>query len=213
VRKVRKMAEISAKDVKALRDATGAGMMDSKKALQEAGGDLEAAKRLLREKGLADAAKRTGRSASEGIVYAYMHKPDPNYPPKLGVLVELNCETDFVAKTEQFERLAKDIAMHISFADPSWTTRDEVPQSIIDEESSIYAKQAKDSGKPENVIEKIVTGKLEGFYKERVLMDQEWIQDKSKSIATLIDEARSSMGENVSIGRFFRIRVGEGSGA
>jgi len=207
------MAEISAKDVKALRDATGAGMMDSKKALQEAGGDLEAAKRLLREKGLADAAKRTGRSASEGIVYAYMHKPDPNYPPKLGVLVELNCETDFVAKTEQFERLAKDIAMHISFADPSWTTRDEVPQSIIDEESSIYAKQAKDSGKPENVIEKIVTGKLEGFYKERVLMDQEWIQDKSKSIARLIDEARSSMGENVSIGRFFRIRVGEGSGA
>ncbi len=207
------MAEISAKDVKALRDATGAGMMDSKKALQEAGGDLEAAKRLLREKGLADAQKRTGRSASEGIVYAYMHKPDPNYPPKLGVLVELNCETDFVAKTEQFERLAKDIAMHISFADPSWTTRDEVPQNIIDEESSIYAKQAKDSGKPENVIEKIVTGKLEGFYKERVLMDQEWIQDKSKTIATLIDEARSSMGENVSIGRFFRIRVGEGPGA
>lgn len=207
------MADINAKDVKALRDATGAGMMDSKKALQEADGDLDAAKRLLRERGLADAAKRTGRSASEGIVYAYMHKPDPNYPPKLGVLVEINCETDFVAKTEQFERLAKDIAMHISFADPSWTTRDEVPQSIIDEESSIYAKQAKDSGKPENVVEKIVAGKLEGFYKERVLMDQEWIQDKSKSIAVLIDEARSSMGENVSLGRFMRIRVGEGQGS
>jgi elongation factor Ts len=207
------MAEINAKDVKALRDATGAGMMDSKKALEEAGGDLDAAKRILREKGLADAAKRTGRSASEGIVYAYMHKPDPNYPPKLGVLVEINCETDFVAKTEQFERLAKDIAMHISFADPSWTSRDEVPQNIIDEESSIYAKQAKDSGKPENVVEKIVAGKLEGFYKERVLMDQEWIQDKSKTIAVLIDEARSSMGENVSLGRFMRIRVGEGQGS
>jgi elongation factor Ts len=205
------MAEINAKDVKALRDATGAGMMDCKKALAETNGDLEAAKRLLREKGLADAAKRTGRTASEGIVYAYMHKPQPDYPAKLGVLIELNCETDFVAKTEAFERLAKDIAMHISFADPSWATRDEVPQDQIDEEKAIYAKQAKDSGKPENVVEKIVNGKLEGFYKERVLMDQEWIQDKSKSIQTLIDEARASMGENVSIGRFSRIRVGEGS--
>ena len=203
------MAEISAKDVKALRDATGAGMMDSKKALAEAGGDHEAAKRILREKGLADAAKRTGRTASEGIVYAYMHRPDPNYPPKLGVLLELNCETDFVAKTESFERLAKDIAMHISFADPSWSTRDEVPQSVIDEESAIYAKQAKDSGKPEQVIDKIVHGKLEAFYKDNVLLDQEWIQDKTKTIAVLVDEARSSMGENVSIGRFCRIRVGE----
>ena len=206
------MAEINARDVKALRDATGAGMMDCKKALAEAGGDLEAAKRLLREKGLADAAKRTARAASEGIVYAYMHQPQPNYPAKLGVLLELNCETDFVAKTEKFERLAKDIAMHISFADPSWTKRDEVPQDIIDEESSIYAKQAKDSGKPEQVIEKIVAGKMESFYKERVLLDQEWIQDKSKTIAVLIDEARSSMGENVSVGRFARIRVGEGRG-
>jgi elongation factor Ts len=203
------MAEISAQDVKRLREATGAGMMDCKKALAEANGDFDAALRLLREKGLADAAKKTGRSTSEGIVYAYMHRPQPDYPPKLGVLLELNSETDFVAKTEQFERLAKDIAMHISFADPDWITRDQVPQNIIDDESSIYAKQAKDSGKPENVIEKIVTGKLEGFYKERVLMDQEWIQDKSKTIAQLIDEARSTMGENISIGRFCRIRVGE----
>ena len=204
------MAEISARDVKALRDATGAGMMDCKKALGEANGDLEVAKRLLREKGLADAAKRTGRAASEGVVYAYMHRPDPNYPAKLGVLLELNCETDFVAKTESFERLAKDIAMHISFADPSWTSREEVPQSVIEEESAIYAKQAKDSGKPEQVIDKIVAGKLEAFYKENVLLDQEWIQDKSKTIAALIDEARASMGENVSIGSFCRIRVGEG---
>jgi elongation factor Ts len=187
--------------------------MDCKKALAESNGDLEAAKRLLREKGLADAAKKTGRSTSEGIVYAYMHRPTPDYPPKLGVLIELNCETDFVAKTEQFERLAKDIAMHISFADPSWTVRDEVPQNVIDEESQIYAKQAKDSGKPENVIEKVVTGKLEGFYKENVLLDQEWIQDKNKTIAQLIDEAKGSMGENISIGRFARIRVGEGPGA
>ncbi|MDQ3916076.1 MAG: translation elongation factor Ts [Actinomycetota bacterium] len=205
------MAEISAKDVKALRDATGAGMMDAKKALVEMGGDLDKAKRLLREKGLADAAKRTGRAATEGIVYSYMHKPDPSYPPKLGVLLELNCETDFVAKTEAFERLAKDIAMHISFADPTWTRREEVPQDILDEEAAIYAKQAKDSGKPEQVIEKIVAGKMESFYKERVLLDQEWIQDKSKTIATLIDEARSSMGENVGVGRFARIRVGEGA--
>lgn len=203
------MAEISARDVKALREATGAGMMDCKKALEEAEGDLEAAKRILREKGLADAAKRTGRAASEGIIYYYGHKPQPNYPPKLGVMLELNCETDFVAKTEDFERLAKDIAMHISFADPSWTTRDQVPQTVIDEESAIYAKQAKDSGKPEQVIEKIVAGKLESFYKERVLLDQEWIQDKDKTIQSLLDEAKASMGENVTIGRFVRIRVGE----
>ena len=117
--------------------------------------------------------------------------------------------TDFVAKTEAFERLAKDIAMHISFSDPAYTTRDQVPQDVIDEESAIYAKQAKDSGKPEQVIEKIVAGKLEAFYKERVLLDQEWIQDKSKTIAALLDEAKASMGENVSIGRFARIRVGE----
>lgn len=203
------MADIKAKDVKALRDATGAGMMDAKKALQESDGDIDAAKRLLREKGLADAAKRSGRAAGEGIVYAYMHRPDPNYPPKLGVLIELNCETDFVAKTEAFERLAKDIAMHISFSDPGFIARDQVPQDVIDEESAIYAKQAKDSGKPEQVIEKIVTGKLEAFYKDRVLLDQEWIQDKAKTIASLLDEAKASMGENVSVGRFARIRVGE----
>jgi elongation factor Ts len=203
------MAEISARDVKALRDATGAGMMDCKKALAEASGDLNVAKRILREKGLADAAKRTGRAASEGVIYTYLHKPDPNYPPKLGVMLELNCETDFVAKTEGFERLAKDLAMHISFADPSWTDREEVPTHVIEEESAIYAKQAKDSGKPDHVIEKIVSGKLESFYKENVLLDQEWIQDKAKTIAGLIEEAKASMGENISIGRFCRIRVGE----
>jgi elongation factor Ts len=203
------MTQINARDVKALRDATGAGMMDCKQALAEAGGDIDAAKRILREKGLADAAKRTGRATSEGIVYAYMHQPQPNYPPKLGVLLELNCETDFVAKTESFERLAKDIAMHISFSDPTWTARDEVPQSVIDEESAIYAKQAKDSGKPGQVIDKIVAGKLEAFYKAHVLMEQEWIQDKAKTIAALVDEAKASMSENISIGRFCRVRVGE----
>jgi elongation factor Ts len=207
------MAEVSARDVKALRDATGAGMMDCKAALAEAGGDLDAAKRILREKGLADAARRIGRVAGEGIVYSYMHRPDPNFPPKLGVLLELNCETDFVAKTESFERLAKDIAMHISFSDPSWITREEVPQDVIDEEAAIYAKQAKDSGKPEQVIEKIVSGKLESFYKERVLMDQEWIQDRDKTISDLIEEAKASMGENVTIGAFCRMRVGESKSA
>lgn len=207
------MTDISAKDVKALRDATGAGMMDAKKALQEAAGDLDAAKRLLRERGIASAAKKTGRSTGEGIVYTYLHRPQPDYPPKLGVMVELNCETDFVAKTEAFERLAKDVAMHISFADPRWNARDEVPQSIIDEESSIYRNQAKGTGKPDNVVDKIIAGKLEGFFKENVLLEQEWIQDKSKTIAQLIEEAKSSMGENITIGRFCRIRVGEIPGA
>ncbi len=203
------MAEITARDVKALRDATGAGMMDCKKALAEADGDLDTAKRILREKGLADAVKKAGRATTEGIVYTYLHRPVPNYPPKLGVLLELNCETDFVAKTESFERLAKDIAMHISFADPSWKTREEVPQQVIDEESAIYAKQARDSGKPEQVIDRIVQGKLEAFYKETVLMDQVWIQDKSKTIGQLVEEAKGSMGENISVGGFCRIRVGE----
>ena len=206
------MAEISAQDVKRLREATGAGMMDCKKALGEANGDFDGALRLLRERNLAAGAKKVGRATSEGIIYTYLHKPQPDYPPKLGVMLELNCETDFVAKTEAFERLAKDIAMHISFADPKWKVRDEVPADIIAEESEIYAKQAKDSGKPENVIEKIVTGKLEGFYKENVLLDQEWIQDKSKSISTLLEEARGSMGENISIGSFCRIRVGDNAG-
>jgi elongation factor Ts len=203
------MAEINAIDVKALRDATGAGMMDCKKALAEAGGDLEAAKRILRERGLTDAAKRTGRGTGEGIVYTYLHAPQPNYPPKLGVLLELNCETDFVAKTEAFEKLARQIAMHVSFADPEWTVREEVPQDVIDAESEIYAKQARDTGKPEQVIEKIVTGKLDAFFKERVLMEQEWIQDKTKTIGALIDEAKASMGENITIGRYCRIQVGQ----
>ncbi len=203
------MTEISARDVKALRDATGAGMMDCKRALAEANGDLDAAKRILRERGLAQAAKKGGRPTMEGIVYTYLHRPQPNYPPKLGVLLELNCETDFVAKTEAFERLAKDVAMHISFADPSWKSREEVPSSVIDEEAAIYAKQARDAGKPEQVIEKIVAGKLEAFYKETVLLDQEWIQDKTKTIGALIEDAKGSMGENISIGRFCRIRVGE----
>jgi elongation factor Ts len=207
------MAAFSAQDVKRLRDSTGAGMMDAKKALQDSDGDFDAAIRLLREKGLAAGAKKVGRATTEGIVYAYLHRPTPNYPPKLGVLLELNCETDFVAKTEQFERLAKDIAMHISFADPSWKSRDEVPQNVIDEESAIYAKQAKDQGKPDQVIEKIVQGKLEGFYKEHVLLDQEWIQEKSKTIQGLLDEARSSMGENITIGAFSRIKVGESQGS
>lgn len=206
------MAEISARVVKALRDATGAGMMDCKRALAEAGGDLEAAKRILRERGLADAAKRIGRVTGEGIVYAYLHAPQPNYPPKLGVLLELNCETDFVAKTETFERLAKNLAMHISFADPSWKSREEVPRNVIEEESAIYAKQARDTGKPEHIIERIVQGKLESFYEERVLLEQKWIQDPSQTIGQLLDEANGQMGENITIGGYCRIRVGEARG-
>ncbi len=196
---------VSMEQVKELRARTGAAIIDCKKVLEQADGNVDQALRLLRERGLQVAAKKQTREAREGRVETYVHPGN-----KVVAIVELNCETDFVAKTEQFERLAKDIAMHISFADPSWSTRDEVPQNVLDEESSIYAKQAKDSGKPEQVIEKIVAGKLEAFYKDNVLMDQEWIQDKTKTIQLLIDEAKSSMGENVSIGRFMRIRVGEG---
>ncbi|MCA1833101.1 MAG: translation elongation factor Ts [Actinomycetota bacterium] len=198
--------EIKAADVKALRDATGAGMMECKKALQDAGGDLEKAKQLLRERGLASAQKFAQRAAEEGVVEAYLHTPDPMLPAKLGVLVELNCATDFVAKTEIFRNLAREIALHISFAKPLYLTREEVPQEIVDREKEIYAKQAE--GKPENVVEKIVNGKLEGFYGEQCLVDQPYIRDDKKTIGTLVAEASAELKEPVKVKRFAWFKVG-----
>jgi elongation factor Ts len=199
--------EITAAQVKALRDATGAGMMDCKRALQDAEGDIETAKRLLRERGQASAGKRMGRDTNEGIIESYLHTPDPNLPPKLGVLVELDCETDFVAKTEQFRGLARNLALHIAAADPGYITRDDVPPEELDREREIYAKQAE--GKPEHVVERIVEGKLRDYYKQVVLTEQDYIRDTSMTIQQLLDEASGTLGEKLVVRRFVRFRVGD----
>ena len=200
--------EIKAADVKALREATGAGMMDCKKALADAGGDLEKAKQLLREKGLASAKKLSERAAGEGVVISYLHAPDPGMPPKLGVLLELNCATDFVAKTEDFQGLARSIAMHISFSQPDYLARDEVPEETVEREKEIYRKEAEAQNKPAAAIEKIVEGKLKAFYEERVLLDQKYIRDDKVTIQGLLDETSAKLGEPVRVRRFARFRVG-----
>ena len=202
------MADIKASDVKALRDATGAGMMDCKRALQEADGDVEKAKEILRLKGLAKSQKLSERSANEGVVEAYLHAPDPGMPPKVGVLVELNCSTDFVAKTEGFRKLARDIALHIAAARPDYLSRDDVPPETIERERSIAAEQAK--GKPDHIVEKIVEGRLNDWYSERVLLEQIHIRDDKgkETIQDMLDKVTAEVGEPVRIRRFARFRVG-----
>lgn len=199
--------EITSAQVKALRDATGAGMMDCKRALQEADGDFEKAKQILREAGKAGISKRAGRTASEGVIEAYLHTPDPNLPPKLGVIVELDCETDFVAKTDEFRRLARDIAMHVAAADPSYIGRDDVPADVLERERGIYATQAE--GKPEHVVERIVDGKLKDFYKQVVLLDQPYVREQDKTIQELLDAYSDRVREKLVLRRFSRFKVGE----
>jgi len=195
---------VSAADVKALRDTTGAGMMDCKKALQESGGDTARAIEILREKGLASVAKRAGRAADQGLVDSYIH-----FNNTVGVLLEVNCETDFVAKTDEFRVLVRDIALHIASMNPRWVSREDVPQDIVDGESRIFEAQAKESGKPENVIPKIIEGKLEAFYKDNVLLDQEFVKDDSKTVGAMIDENSAKLGERIAVGRFVRYKLGE----
>jgi elongation factor Ts len=199
--------EITAAQVKALRDETGAGMMDCKQALQEAEGDLERAKQLLREAGKAGVQKRAGRSATQGVVDAYLHTPDPNLPPKLGVLVELDCETDFVAATDEFQRLAHEIALHIAVADPAYLRREDVPDHVVKQEREIYATQAE--GKPADIVERIVDGKLKDFYKQVVLLDQPYIRDDKQTIQDLIDGYAAKVRERLVLRRFVRFKVGE----
>jgi elongation factor Ts len=201
------VTDITAAMVKELREATGAGMMACKAALQEADGDMARATEILREKGLASAAKRAGRSANQGRVDSYIH-----FNNSVGVLVEVNCETDFVANTDGFKTLVKDIALHIaSPASPSWVTREDVPGSLLDSERHIFEVQAKESGKPDDVVEKIVTGKLESFYKDHVLLDQPFVKDDSKTIQQLLDETSALVGEKVAVRRFVRYKLGEGT--
>jgi elongation factor Ts len=201
------MAEISAEQVKQLRDITGAGMMDCKRALQEADGDLDKAKEILQIKGLASQAKRRGRAANQGRVESYIH-----FNNTVGVLVEVNCETDFVANTDDFTQLAKDIALHIaSPAAPRFVSREDVPKDVADAERVIFEAQAKELGKPENVIPNIVEGKMKAFYEDNVLLDQKYVKDDSKTVQQLLDEVGSKVGENVTVRRFSRFRLGEDS--
>jgi elongation factor Ts len=196
---------ITAGDIKELREQTGVGMMDCKKALTEADGDIKKALELLRKKGLALAAKRSSRTASEGLITSYIHMD------KIGVLLEVNCETDFVAKTDDFQDLVKDIAMHIAAANPSYVRREEIPAEVIEKEKEIYASQVKD--KPAQVIEKILEGKIEKFYSESCLMDQIFVKDEEQknTINDMLIKTVAKLGENIVVNRFSRFQLGEKS--
>ncbi len=198
------MSEVTAAMVKQLRDKTGSGMMDCKKALTENGGDMDKAIDFLRKKGLATAAKRAGRETSEGVVQPYVHTGG-----KLGVMVEVNCETDFVAKSEDFQEFAKNIAMHIAATNPIGITPEDVPAETLAREKDIYVDQAKQTGKPDNVIEKIVEGKMNKFLKENCLMNQAYVKDPDITIADLLNELIAKIGENISIKRYVRFQIGE----
>ena len=201
--------EITAALVKQLRDATGAGMMECKAALTEANGDFEAAMTLLRKRGLASAAKKAGRSTSEGLIGHYIHMGG-----KIGVLVEVNCESDFVARTEVFQEMVHDIAMHIAAAEPRYVTREEVPANVLEKEREIARAQAKNdpknANKPEQVIDKIVEGRLNKFYEETVLVDQPFVKAPEKTVGELVTEKVSKTGERIAVRRFTRYKMGEG---
>lgn len=203
------MAEITASAVKALREKSGAGMIDVKNALVEANGDENAAMEILRKKGIATAGKKAGRVTAEGVVGSYIHMGG-----KVGVIVEINCESDFVARGEEFQQLVKDIAMHIAASDPRYVNREEVPADVIDKEREIILDQLKNdpknANKPEDVLNKIVEGRLNKFYEENVLIDQPFVKDPSKTITELVGEKIGSIKENISVRRFTRYKMGEG---
>ena len=198
------MSAISASVVKELRDMSGAGMMDCKKALTEASGNIEQAIDILRKSGAAKARKKSGRSTKEGIILHYIHPGS-----KLGVLIEINCETDFVAKTDDFQNLSKDIAMHIAASAPISISREEISSKTLEREKGIYTDQAKQSGKPENIIEKMIDGRVNKFYQENVLLEQTFVKDPDKTVQDLITDTVAKLGENIIISRFSRFQLGE----
>ncbi len=202
------MADISAEQVKQLRDRTGAGMMDCKRALQDADGDVDRAAQILAEKGMASVGKRAGRSANQGRIESYIH-----FNATVGSLVEVNCETDFVANTDEFKQLAKDIALHVaSPSQPRWLRREDVPAGEVDATRHVFEVQAKEMGKPDNVTQKIVGGKMDAWYADNVLLEQKYVKDDSKTIQQLLDEVGAKTGEKVVIGRFARFRLGDDTG-
>ena len=195
--------QISAQMVKDLRDATGAPMMDCKHALAETEGDVERAIDFLRQKGIASAEKKSGRATAEGVIGSYIHAGG-----KIGVLLEINCETDFVARTDDFQALVKDIAMHVAAADPRFVRREEVTEDVLDREREIFKQQALDSGKPENVVERIIEGKMEKFYSENVLLEQAFVKDPDVTVQELIGATVGKLGENIQVRRFARFKLG-----
>lgn len=198
--------EIGATQVKELRARTGAGVMECKAALAEAGGDIDRAIAILRERGIAKAAKKAGRTATEGVIVAYVHSGS-----RLGVLLELNCESDFVARNEQFQTLAKDIAMHVAAMNPLYVRREEVPEAVLEEERRILRVQTAGSGKPPEVVERIIDGRLEKFFAETCLMNQPFVKDPGRTVEQIIKEAISTIGENIVVRRFSRYQLGEAS--
>ncbi len=198
------MTKISADMVKQLREKTGAGIMDCKEALGESGADMDKAVEYLRKKGLATAAKRAGREMSEGLVHAYIHTGG-----KIGVLVEVNCETDFVAKNEDFAELTKNIAMHIAASNPVGIRPEDVPAEVVEKEKEIFKAQALESGKPEKVVDKIVEGKISKFFKESCLLNQPYVRNPEITVADMLNEAIAKIGENITVRRFTRYQIGE----
>lgn len=199
------MSAITAQDVKALRDRTGAGMMACKNALNEAGGDIDAAVELLRARGEAQAAKREGREATEGTIQTYVHSNG-----KIGVLVEVDCETDFVARNDDFKTFVKDIAMHIAASSPQYVSRDEVPEAVVAKEREILAAQAKEEGKPDKVVTKMVEGRLGKFFKEVCLLEQPFVREPDQTVEQLLNELVAKIGEKIAVRRFIRFQLGEG---
>ncbi len=198
------MAEITTQMIKELREKTGAGIVDCKKALQEAGGDIEKAVEILRKKGAAKAAKKAERATAEGIVVSYIHAGG-----KVGALVELNCETDFVARTEDFKNLGHEIAMQVAAMAPEYVSREDVPAEIVEKEKEVLKEQALAEGKPEHIVEKIVEGRLSKFFSEKCLLEQPWIKDDSKTIKDLLTDYITKLGENIKVKRFCRFEVGK----
>ncbi len=203
------MAEITAADVKRLREATGAGMMACKQALIDADGDFEKAADLVRERtGAKMDARAAERTAREGLVHAYLHAPTPGVPPRVGVLVQLACETDFVARNELFQQLARDVALHIAAANPRFISEDEVDAATLDREREFARKQAQEEGKPSQIVDRIVDGKLRAFFKEQVLLNQPFVKDEQRTVGEVISEVQGIIGEKIEVARFARFQVG-----
>jgi elongation factor Ts len=195
--------------VKKLREQSGAGMMDCKNALEEAGGDIEKAFTILREKGIAKAAKRAGRATGQGVVEAYLHSPSPDFPPQVGVLIEVNCETDFVAKGPDFRKLAKELALQVAAFEPRWVSREDVPDDVLVTERDVYEAKALQEGKPEKVIPRIVENQVEDFLKHSCLMEQDYFREPGRTVQHLVAEYISKLQENISVRRFARFNIRE----
>ena len=203
------MVSVPMELIKQLRELSGAGMMDCKNALEEAAGDINKAFTILREKGIAKASKRAGRATGQGVVESYLHSPTPDFPPQVGVLIEVNCETDFVAKSPDFRKLARELALQVAGYEPRWVSRDDVPDDVLVTEREVYEAKARQDGKPEQVIPRIVEGQIEDFLKHNCLMEQEYFREPGRTVQQLIAENISKLQENITVRRFARFNIRE----